>query len=88
MFDLPPIEAMACGKPALLSDIPVHKEIFEPSNAGRLYSLLDDSNICSVLREVYENRRILSSAARRFAEKYDWSMICNEMGKVYEKIML
>jgi glycosyltransferase involved in cell wall biosynthesis len=87
MFDLPPIEAMACGKPALLSDIPVHREIFEPSNAGRLYSLSDDSNICSALREVYENRQFLSSSARGFAEKYDWSMICNEMGKVYETMI-
>ena len=87
MFDLPPIEAMACGKPALLSDIPVHREIFEPSNAGRLYSLLDDPSICSVLKDVYESRTFLSSAARRFAERYDWSMICSEMTKVYETMI-
>src|SRR5918911_303693 len=69
MFDLPPIEAMACGKPALLSDIPVHREIFEPSRAGRLFALLDEYNIYSALREVYEKRKLLSSAARQFAKK-------------------
>jgi hypothetical protein len=50
-------------------------------------SLLDDSNICSVSREVYENRRFLSSAARRFVENHDWSIICNEMGKIYEMMI-
>jgi glycosyltransferase involved in cell wall biosynthesis len=88
MFDLPPMEAMACGKPALLSDIPAHREIFGPSRAARLYSLVDNSDICGALRELCDNGSILGPVARRFAESYDWSVICNQMGKVYETMIV
>lgn len=87
MFDLPSVEAMACGKPVLLSDIPVHREILEASNAGRLYSLLGNPNISSMIREVYDNRRHFGSAARRFVENYDWSAMCDRVSKIYDQIM-
>ncbi|MGC1134910.1 MAG: glycosyltransferase [Nitrososphaeraceae archaeon] len=34
-FGLPLFQAMACGKPVLVSDIPVHKELVAASNGGR-----------------------------------------------------
>jgi glycosyltransferase involved in cell wall biosynthesis len=86
-FTLPPLEAMACGKPILLSDIPAHKELIEESNAGRTFSLLDNSSIPTKIREVYDNRRILSSAARKSAEKYDWSIVCEKLARIYDKII-
>jgi glycosyltransferase involved in cell wall biosynthesis len=89
MFDLPSLEAMACGRPVLLSDIPSHREILEASNAGRLFSLSDDANnICSLLKDVYDNRRFFSSAARRFVENHDWSIVCNKVAKIYNQIIV
>jgi glycosyltransferase involved in cell wall biosynthesis len=87
-FTLPPLEAMACGKPILLSDISAHKELIEESNAGRTFSLLDNSSIPTKIREVYDNRRILSSSARRAAEKFDWSAICDRIARVYDEMII
>jgi glycosyltransferase involved in cell wall biosynthesis len=87
-FSLPSVEAMACGKPVLLSDIPPHKEILEASNAGRAFSLLDNSSIHKGVKEVYDNRRLFSSAARKFAEKHDWSDICKRIARIYDQIMM
>jgi glycosyltransferase involved in cell wall biosynthesis len=88
MFDLPALEAMACGKPVLLSDIPAHKELLEGSNAGLTFSLLDTSNIQNSIQEIYNNRKNFSSAARKFAEKYDWSFSCTNLSRIYDRIML
>ena len=47
-FDMPVAEAMACGTPAAVSDIPVHREVcgesaayFEPSDAESLSEILE-----------------------------------------------
>jgi glycosyltransferase involved in cell wall biosynthesis len=89
MFGLPLLEAMACGRPVLLSDIPSHREILEASNAGRLFSLSDDATkICSMLKDVCDNRGSFGSAARRFVENHDWSVVCDRMAGIYSQILV
>ena len=88
MFDLPALEAMACGKPVLLSDIPVHKELLEGSHAGLMFSLSDTSNIQNMIKQIYENWKDLSSAARKSAEKYDWSIACEKLARIYNRIIV
>jgi glycosyltransferase involved in cell wall biosynthesis len=89
MFALPPLEAMACGKPMLLSNIPVHRELVEASNAGKIFSLEDGrNNISDSIKEVYDNRQSLGSAARKFALKCDWSIACKKVSRIYEEIMM
>jgi glycosyltransferase involved in cell wall biosynthesis len=86
-FNLPSVEAMACGKPVLLSDIPPHKELLEASNAGLTFSLLDNSSICKGLNDVYDNRKSFGAAARVFAERNDWSGTCQRIARIYEHIL-
>jgi glycosyltransferase involved in cell wall biosynthesis len=84
---LPPLEALACGKPLLLSNIPAHKEIVEESEAGHVFSLEDNSSICEMIRETYENRNSLGLKARKFAERCDWQIVCQKIGKIYDQII-
>lgn len=84
---LPPLEAMACGKPILLSDISAHKELTEASNAGRVFSLEDSSDILRKLEEVYNNRYHFGQFARKFVEKYDWGLVCGRIANLYERII-
>jgi glycosyltransferase involved in cell wall biosynthesis len=87
-YPLPPLEALACGKPLLLSDIPAHKELVEASNAGRTFSLKDNDSLGNLTSEVYENRKDLCMKARKFAEKYDWQAVCRRLANVYDQILV
>ena len=42
---VPPIEAMACGKPLLLFDIEPHVEIINASKAGKIFSTTNPDDI-------------------------------------------
>ncbi|MGC1131848.1 MAG: glycosyltransferase family 4 protein, partial [Nitrososphaeraceae archaeon] len=84
---LPVLEVLACGKPVLLSNIPAHRELVEASNAGRTFSLIENSSLHNMIREIYENRRSFSSEARKFAEKRDWSIACGKLARIYDQII-
>lgn len=86
-FAIPVLEAMSCGKPALLSDISAHKELINTSKAGMTFSTFDGNQIRDRLKEMYEKRSDFVSNARKFAEKYDWSVICKQVAGVYDEIM-
>ena len=82
---LPPLEAMACGKPLLLSDIPAHRELIKKSKGGLIFSLTD-SDLTQKLTEVYENRRLFGELARKFAIQHDWENVSRKISKIYESL--
>jgi glycosyltransferase involved in cell wall biosynthesis len=87
MFALSPLEAMACGKPVLLSDIPAHRELLGASNAGKVFPLEEKYNISDAITQVFNNRQSFGYAAREFALKCDWSVACKKVSRIYEEIM-
>lgn len=84
---VPVLEAMSCGKPVVLSEIPAHKELVNASNGGLTFSSFDSIEIKNKLQEVYEKRKHFGSAAREFAEKYDWSSVCKQVAAIYDQIV-
>jgi len=75
-FGLAPLEAMACGLPCILSNIPVFKELYgsiaifvEPNDYKALAN-----QIIEILREekVREN---ISTRSRKYAEKFQWDNV-------------
>jgi glycosyltransferase involved in cell wall biosynthesis len=87
MFGLPLLEAMACGKPALVSDIPSHRELVELSRAGQLFPLENDMKLGDQISAICNNLQSLSESARKFAERSDWSKVCRRVADIYEKIL-
>jgi glycosyltransferase involved in cell wall biosynthesis len=85
-FVLPPIEAMACGKPVLLSDIAPHKELVYLSGGGTTFSLHAQDDFVSGLKKINSNLPILADAARKYAESNDWSRVCKRISDVYDEI--
>jgi L-malate glycosyltransferase len=83
---LPPIEAMSCGKPILLSDISPHREIIENSNGGLIFSL-KNNDILEKLKRVYYNKQEFGQNGRKFAEKQDWIEVSKKIATVYERIL-
>jgi len=85
---VPPMEAMGCGKPLVLSDIEPHKEMIKMSKAGMTFSLLDPSDICRKIQDVYRRKEFFSSNAKLFIKNYDWDLVCKKVASVYDNIML
>jgi len=72
-FGLPPLEAMACGTPVLVSDIPVFREIL--SDAALYADPLDVEEIASKIALVIEQPDLRNKLVKKGKERaafFDW----------------
>ena len=76
-FGLPPLEALACGTPALVSDIPVHREVlgngatyFDPGDPGSLRDALE---------------RIPQAHSGKLPRDYSWETTGNQVADCLER---
>jgi glycosyltransferase involved in cell wall biosynthesis len=84
---MPLMEAMSCGKPILVSDIPAHKELLEASNGGVIFSAADKNGVEKGIRNILDNENMMVSNARKFAQDNDWSKVCIRLSRTYNDIM-
>lgn len=90
-FDVPlaVVEAMACEKPMIISDLPVLQEFANPENSVRI-KVGDEKALVEAIIELYNNpekRRKTGQAARAYVENnFDIKNIAQEYEKVYEQI--
>lgn len=88
-FGLPPMEAIEAGTIAIVSNVPVLKEIygdsvfyFDPydvnSIANKLTKILE-------MKQIERNKKIIY--AQKFIKKYSWSKMAKETLKVYESVL-
>jgi 1,2-diacylglycerol 3-alpha-glucosyltransferase len=82
---VPPIEAMACGKPLLLFDIEPHVEIINASKAGKIFSTTNPDDISELVSDVLQSKDVLEISARKFGEQHDWSLIGKQLSLIYEE---
>jgi L-malate glycosyltransferase len=82
------LEAMACGTPALVSDIPGNREWVQPSVQGWWFPDGDAQGLAQAILAAIQQRAGLAemgSAARRLAEeKADWEKNFPHLLKAYE----
>ena len=81
---LPPLEAMACSIPVLLSDIHAHKELVDKSNGGMLFS---EQDFVPILKQTYDKKEQYGMSARKFAENNDWKSVSSRIASVYDEIL-
>jgi glycosyltransferase involved in cell wall biosynthesis len=86
-FGIPILEAMKMGTPAVVSDIPPHREVagetvlyFSPQNAEDLKAKIIKLNDNSELRE----QIILNAKAR--AQAFSWKKTAEKTLEVYQKL--
>lgn len=88
MFDLPALEAMACAKPVLLSDIAAHTELAELSQSGTTFPLSSGAQgILEGLDRIYDQQKAYGNAGRQYAEKNDWKVVSTKMARIYEAVL-
>jgi glycosyltransferase involved in cell wall biosynthesis len=85
-FGLPPLEAMACGCPVAVSDIPAHREVcgsqaiyFDPFNPEDLSGRLD-----LLLRLDKPSRASYAAEGLRHASGYSWEHAASETWHILE----
>jgi len=87
-FGIPILEAMAAGRPMLLSDIPVFREITE--SRSFFFSPFDGKDIARVIEGVFSSReeqnRYVQYGFERL-KKYDYSSIALEYEKLYRDLL-
>jgi len=84
---LPPLEAMACGKPLLLSNIPQHNEVVKNSDAGKSFTVNDENDIKTKITNVFENKESYGKNARKYTEKLSWDLACKKVAKIYDEFI-
>jgi glycosyltransferase involved in cell wall biosynthesis len=82
------LEALACGKPVIMSDIPGHREWVTPGVQGWLFPDGDAQTMAQFILKATENREQLiemGCAARQLAEqRADWNKNFPELFKAHQ----
>jgi glycosyltransferase involved in cell wall biosynthesis len=85
------LEAMASGKPVLVSDIPGNREWVNPPENGWLFSNGDENALTQGILNAITNAKELPEMgrkARKVAEaRADWRQNFAEMLKVYDRVL-
>jgi glycosyltransferase involved in cell wall biosynthesis len=88
-FPAAPLEAMACGLPALVSSVGALPELVG-TFAGLVHAAGDDEQLALNLLDVLTNeplRRALGSAARtRIEEQFTWQGMCDAYFELYRHL--
>lgn len=87
-FGLPPKEAIESGTFAIISDIPVLKEVYKDSVI--YFNPLDVKDIVRVMEEVLKmpelERQKRIKYAQEFLKRYSWKKMAEETVKIYESV--
>jgi alpha-1,3-rhamnosyl/mannosyltransferase len=87
-FGLPPLEAMACGVPVIVSKRASLPEVV--GDAGILVEPMDDSAIAQHMRALIEDdaqHRQLSAAGQQRSRLFSWRKCALETMAVYQQAM-
>ena len=84
---VPTFEAMACGKPLVLSELESHNEIISASKAGLTFSFSDVKDLCQKVEEVYENKIEYSNGAKNFIVNHSLEEFCKRIEEIYNKVL-
>ena len=86
-FGLPPLEAMACGVPVVVSDIPAHREV--AGDAARYVEASSPESIADGIEQVWSNETVrlgLIEMGLRRAERFTWEETARKTLALYHRL--
>ena len=84
------IEAIACGLPLVVTDVPGNEDIVRDTGAGIIVKTKDPLNMAEGLRELIEHselRKKYSSIALQQVVQYDWREVAKRYANVYKNVL-
>ena len=84
---VPTFEAMACGKPLVLSELESHMEIINVSKAGLTFSFSNNHDLCQKIINVYKNREVFKKDALKFVQNHSLQEFSKRVEEIYNKIL-
>lgn len=88
-FDLPPLEAMACGIPTILSKIPAHLSYDTEYNYA-YFTLCEPKAVAKAIYKLYNDKDLrmnIISNGLRILKKYDKKLIISNLNRIFEKLI-
>lgn len=89
-FGLAALEAMACGRPVVASNLPGVRTVVEDGSTGLLVPRKDPEALAGAISSLLtqpELRERLGTAARCRALEYDWSRVADQLEAVYRTVV-
>ena len=86
MCPVPTLEAMACGKPLVLSNIEPHQEMINASKAGKIFPESKPEEYSVMVSEFFQDKNNLGILGREFTELHDWSVISKQMSDIFDSV--
>lgn len=86
-FGIPPLEAMACGTPVIVSDAEALLEVVGENAV--VFRSGDAADLCNKIKQLLEDeekRQRLSVQGRSWAERHTWEMAGEELAVVLERV--
>jgi phosphatidylinositol alpha-mannosyltransferase len=83
------VEAMAAGAPVLASDLPAFRRVLEDGHLGTLFPTGDAAALADEAVRLLDDdvrRGMLRKAASVAVRRYDWSVLCRDIVRVYETV--
>ena len=80
-------EALAGGAAVVASDIPAFAAVLQDGKYGKLFKSEDSTDLAKVVIELFRNREsrdTLAQAGQKYAQKFDWDVVANDIFEVYE----
>jgi alpha-1,3-rhamnosyl/mannosyltransferase len=87
-FDLPALEAMACGIPVLCSDIPVHRELL--GDDALFFATDSAEDFAEQLKRLFTTPGLQEDLSRRGplrARRYDWESSMRSLASLYQTLL-
>jgi phosphatidyl-myo-inositol alpha-mannosyltransferase len=83
------VEAMAAGAPVLASDLPAFRRVLDDGGLGTLFPTGDPDALAAAAVDLLGDdvrRGMLRKAASVAVRRYDWSVLCSDIVRVYETV--
>lgn len=85
------LEAMACGKPVIASDISGYQEVIEDGKNGVLFTPDSSEDLAQKITQVIRDEKLrhsLIANARAHAEEYSWGKIAKQIEDYYLELII
>jgi glycosyltransferase involved in cell wall biosynthesis len=85
MFGMAAVEAQACGKPVVSSDLGGLREVV-PSNCGARFPVGDSARMGEEIEKLVDDSNLYAACSENAlinAATYDWARICDTCDELY-----